>query len=59
MNCLKCNKEMIWGGDHDYEDCGIDGSGIVMNFSCLDCESFSLFYYDLNKGEEYETSVRN
>ena len=33
MKCF-CDKELIWGGDHDYEDYGLDGSGIVSNLSC-------------------------
>ena len=38
MNCLHCKKELIWGGDFDFEDYGIDDrKGIVSNFSCLDC----------------------
>tara|TARA_R110000744_G_scaffold186615_1_gene306018 strand:+ start:41 stop:205 length:165 start_codon:yes stop_codon:yes gene_type:complete len=30
----QCGKELIWGGDHDYEDCGVEGEGIVSNLSC-------------------------
>ena len=33
MNC-KCDTELIWGGDHDYEDYNLDGEGIVSNLSC-------------------------
>ena len=33
MNC-KCNTELIWGGDHDYEDYNVEGKGIVSNLSC-------------------------
>ena len=35
MRCPSCEKEMIWGGDHSYEDYGIeDEDGIVSNFAC-------------------------
>ncbi len=34
MDCWHCNTELIWGGDHSYEDYGIDGDGIVTNLSC-------------------------
>ena len=34
MNCWHCKKELIWGGDHSYEDYGMDGEGIVSNLSC-------------------------
>ena len=33
--CPYCgNGEIIWGGDHTFEDCGMEGEGIVQNFSC-------------------------
>lgn len=34
MNCWHCNTELIWGGDHTYEDYGMDEDGIVTNLSC-------------------------
>ena len=34
MKCNKCNEELIWGGDHDYEDYGLEDLGIVSNYSC-------------------------
>jgi len=35
MKCPTCSKEMIWGGDHSYEDYGIDDEdGIVSNLAC-------------------------
>ena len=33
MICF-CGKQLIHGGDHDYEDYGCDGEGIVSNLSC-------------------------
>ena len=50
MNCYHCNKELIWGRDHDYEDYDKPGDGIVTNLSCSNCESFVLVYTPL--GEE-------
>ena len=47
MNCWNCQRELIWGGDHTYEDYGIeDEDGIVSNFSCPNenCDAFVLFY---------------
>ena len=52
MNCWHCNEELIWGGDHDYEDHGMDGEGIVSNLSCSRCSAFVLVYYPI--GEENE-----
>ena len=35
MRCPSCDTEMIWGGDHSYEDYGIDDEdGIVSNLGC-------------------------
>tara|TARA_R110002020_G_scaffold229543_1_gene440325 strand:+ start:1286 stop:1444 length:159 start_codon:yes stop_codon:yes gene_type:complete len=39
MNCWHCNEKVIWGGDFDYEDYGMEGEGIVSNFSCSKCEA--------------------
>ena len=34
MNCWHCQEDLIWGGDHTYEDYCIEGEGIVTNLSC-------------------------
>jgi len=34
MKCPKCSTELIWGGDDDYEDYGVEGDGIVSNNGC-------------------------
>tara|TARA_R100001463_G_scaffold6332_1_gene20831 strand:+ start:339 stop:485 length:147 start_codon:yes stop_codon:yes gene_type:complete len=41
---------VIWGGDHSYEDYGMEGEGIVSNLSCSSCNAFYLCYI----GEENE-----
>ena len=33
MKCWHCNEELICGADFDYEEYGMDGDGIVSNFS--------------------------
>ena len=48
MNCWHCSTELIWGGDHDNEDYGKEGDGIVTHLSCPKCNSFVLVY----SGEE-------
>ena len=40
MNCNKCKTELIWGGDHDCEDYGVGGDGIVSNLSCPNCDTY-------------------
>lgn len=42
--CWYCGKEMIWGGDHSFEDYGMEGEGIVANLSCPECEATALFF---------------
>ena len=44
MNCYRCNNELIWGGDFDYEDYGLPGEGIVTNLSCSRCGSYVEVY---------------
>ena len=34
MKCPSCGNELIWGGDHSYEDYGMEGEGIVSNSTC-------------------------
>ena len=49
MNCYHCNTELIWGGDHMYEDYGIDGEGIVSNLSCPNCPTTVFVYTDIEE----------
>ena len=49
MNCWHCNTELIWGGDHSFEDHGMEGEGIVSNLSCQNCSTFVLVYFDIDK----------
>ena len=46
MRCW-CGKDLIHGGDHDYEDYGMDGVGIVSNLSCPNdhCEVDTVLAY--------------
>jgi len=48
MNCQRCNKEVIWGGDHSYEAYGLEGEGIVSNLSCPndDCSVETILIYE-------------
>ena len=52
MKCWHCRTEVIWGGDHDFEDCGYEGEGIVSNFSCPTCEATYECYLPLENQEE-------
>lgn len=50
MKCPKCEKELIWGGDHDYEDYGEEGEGIVSNSTCpnSECDVETVIIYTNN-----------
>lgn len=55
MNCPQCIHEMIWGGDHSYEDYSIETEnendiGIVSNHSCHneDCNVDTVLVYSKN-----------
>ncbi len=54
MDCLNCGTTLIHGGDHDFEDYGAEGDGIVSNLSCPECGAFVLFYSEdpVEKKEE-------
>jgi len=45
--CLKCQSEMIWGGDHDYDDHDEEGYGVVSNLWCHndECDVESVLMY--------------
>ena len=52
MKCYHCGSDVIWGGDHSYEDYGLEGEGIVSNLHCPKCEAEYLIYL----GEEDDSS---
>lgn len=54
IRCHFCGAELIWGGDHDYEDYNIEGSGIVTNLSCSNenCNANWYGYLDCGTKEE-------
>lgn len=52
MKCPKCNNELLWGGDNDYEDFLIeDKEGIVSNNTCTndECDVDIVIIYTENK----------
>ena len=57
MKCWHCNSEVIWGGDHSYEDYGREGDGIVSNLSCSKCNAFYLCYKEAS-GKEKDYSCK-
>jgi hypothetical protein len=51
MNCWHCQHELIWGGDHSFEECGHEGEGIVSNLSCpnQDCQAMVFVHLPLEE----------
>ena len=51
MKCPHCEEELIWGGDHDREDYGEEGEGVVSNSSCPNdnCDVDVVIIYTLKK----------
>ena len=48
LKCWHCGEDMIWGGDFDYEDYGLEREGIVSNFSCSNCKATAEVYLPLD-----------
>ncbi len=40
MICPMCEIDLLWGGEHMYDEIGIEGEGIVGNYTCVNkkCE---------------------
>ena len=47
MKCWICNAELIWGGDHDFDEdeTHFDGHTMVTNLSCPQCEAYVEVYH--------------
>jgi hypothetical protein len=59
MKCWHCEAEVIWGGDHSFEDYGHEGEGIVTNLSCAHCEAQYLCFLDLTPEEHNSASAND
>lgn len=51
MKCV-CGGDIIWGGDHTFEDYCVEGDGIVSNGSCSKCPNYVLLYCPLEDDGE-------
>ena len=54
MKCWICNAELIWGGDHDFEEdeTHFDGHTMMTNLSCPQCEAYVEVYHGKEKKDE-------
>jgi len=57
MNCWHCNSEVIWGGDFDFEDYGMEGEGIVSNLTCSNCKAYYECYLDFEEESNGEKEI--
>ena len=44
MRCWHCGSQVIWGGDHSFEDYCCEGDGIVTNMQCSGCPAHYEIY---------------
>jgi hypothetical protein len=56
MKC-ECGRELIWNIDHDLEDVGLEGNGIVTIYSCPNDEC-EVDIVEVYKSFDDEGSVR-
>lgn len=42
--CGICGTPLIWGADFDYEDYGMEGEGIISNYTCPKCGAYVEVY---------------
>lgn len=60
-NCIKCNTQLIWQSDFDYEDIFIEDennpfyASIVSYYSCPICNELHTFIHDCEVSLLYET----
>ena len=52
MNCWNCGAELIWGGDHTFEECGYEGEGIISNFSCPGCPAIAFVHVPIEEDKK-------
>lgn len=50
LKCSKCESQLIWQNDFDFEDYGIKGQGIVGVYLCTHCGAFHLLHMEAEKG---------
>ena len=52
MKCWHCKTELIWGGDHNFEDYGLEDERIVSNLSCPNYPTTVEVYYNISEQKE-------
>lgn len=53
--CFHCGtRSVIWDADFDFEDYGLEGSGVVHACHCCNCGARIEYYCGEEEEEEYE-----
>ena len=62
MNCWHCGTELIWGGDHDFDEDSEGLYDVVTNLSCPNCGAYVEVYrpnYDHEEMKEYKKNLES
>ncbi|WP_075367454.1 hypothetical protein [Desulfosporosinus metallidurans] len=51
-DCYFCCTELRWSSDFAFDDCGIEGDGIVATFSCPECGATAEFTSKITDEDE-------
>lgn len=58
--CFHCgNQSVIWDGDFDFEDYGLDGDGIVHHCHCTECGAEIDYYIRLDDPEDNDPTKKD
>ena len=54
MKCWYCKTELVWSGDADFEDIGLEDKGIISYLQCYNCPTSIEVYYNIDKEKDYK-----
>lgn len=40
-----CGTKLVWGGDNNFDELGVDGIGIAKNYTCPKCGAWVEAYF--------------
>ena len=53
--CFHClNQKVIWDGDFDFEDYGLEGNGIIHELHCCSCGARIQYQIPIGKEDELD-----
>lgn len=52
FECFHCgDRTVVWGGDFDPEDYGLEGEGVIHELHCSNCDA-DIIYYVIEREEK-------